>query len=848
MLSCLLAIAFSQTGPAATEWTHGDVTVQVQPDRREWKISRRSGNGISFYGYQSIDRIETTPGQLTLRASGIQGGETIVIRPAGESAVRVQATWFSIPTGGAATFVQKFRLDGAFGKATEAPGFEDRWRSPVVSATDGRTLIWIMPTLDKAQPIQAFPRIFDAGIIGRQNARPLASGGLEAIGTPVSFSKPALGLGYGDADFYVSFANSSNPTANRLRVLDDLFVRTAESRKFRAHPQKVPYNIAAFTTYGFRQQVVLNPDDPAYESEYHGSLWESKTEGGKTLGRPLGQSTIHLGETANAMRAAWAMKDWGQSHKQSRWTGYADELARTCIAELSASDTSATTAGQAATAYYALRWINTYPSDPVSQELKTVVNRAIQNLPDRITHPAPATLYAAAQKASYPGATGKQVVNPDHFIRTEIDNPWTLEYLCVTADRRQAANRNLAEQVIAHHAENQLSFDRSELDQLAFFGAFSSGKQGEYASNSPLIAAAIGRLGVIYGNPIWIERGAWGLRAGNNLMTTNAVRAEPDAFPMLPAGQAYPGFGNVRPNMPDPRTSFEGAEGLYLAAVWDLLRETGGFYYLDENRGVGVDGLFMHEGKLYNAFFGNPAPFLRTYQEPTRSARTSNRQDPNIAAAWPAISHIEVVKRGDAFFAVAAPGYDFPNAPKFGEFEFTPRPLSLGENLVQAEVGNLGWEAPLSATDLDQPAVIFRATSPEWSETRAFLPAGWALRGVKHFPLGWARGGDLRWVNPTSPATGDEIDSFAIGTLTSPPFSSEGKGIEFKVTAQGDCSISVRLEQAGTQVAEWHPITPVSGQLIRLELPILTDDRYIIEVIDRDPRGFIRLDDFKLIP
>lgn len=848
MLPCLLAIALSQTAPTATQWKHGDVLVTVQPERREWKISRGTGNGVTFFGYDSIDRIESIPNQLTVRASGPQGGETIVIRPAGSSSVRVQASWYSIPSGGASTFLEQFRLDPAFGKATDPPGLADTWRSPVVSASDGKTLVWIMPTFDEPQPLNSFARYFGTGAIGRANARFVAGQGLELNGTPVQLDKPALGLGYGDSDFYVTFANSVNPTADRMRALDDLFMRTANARKFRAYPQKAPYNIAAYTTYGFRQQVVVDPADPAFESELKPTLWQTTQKGSITLGRPVGQDHVELGTVANAMRAAWAMKDWGTTHKQGRWTGYADQLARTVLDQTGNANVE-TSAAEAATAFYALRWIESYPDDPVAKELLPHVNRTLRRLPNLITEPASAALYTAAQASGRfsQDAGNDRKINRDLLFSTRKDDPWTLEYACQIASKADAKTRGQIEELVAYHAEHQIAFDRGDLDRLSFFGAFAN-EQGEYGPTSALTASAIGRLGVIFKKPVWIERGAWGLRAGNNLMTSNAAGGEPDAFPLLPTGQAYPGFGNVRANMPDPRTSFEGAEGLYLAAVWDLLRVTGGLYFVDDRNAVGVDGLFVEDGKLYNAFFSNPRPFLKEYQEPTRSAQNANRRDPKSALAWPMISHFEIQKRGDSFVAVAAPGFDFPGAPNFGSFEFTPRPLSLGETLVQAEIGASGWEAVLSDAVLEQPALRFRPSSPTWMESRAVLPAGWPLRGVKHFPIGWARYGDLRWTDPLSTATGDEINSGAIGSLESPAFSSEGQGIQFTVTAQGDCSVEVRLERAGTQIAEWHPVLPVANQAVKLELPILTDDRYVIEVFDRDPRGFIRVDGIKLIP
>lgn len=846
MLCSLLSIALAQATPSETEWKAGELTVVVRPRANEWTISRGASHGITFQGYDSIDRIETKPNQLTLRARGSGGTETIVIRPDTPNSVRVRAAWIDIPAIGTARFVETFRFGTSFDRIAGSPGFEDRWRTPVVTARDGKTACSIAPILDEPATLHSFPRLLEQNSIGRANARYVPSTGLTRDETPVAPDKPALGLGYGDSQFYVCLVPSQgSAAADRAMALDDVFMRTVQARKFRAYPQKAPYNVAAYTTFSFRNQVEVDPNDPAGNVTSLGNTWQTEKMNGVDVGRPGALNQIKLGDRGNAMRSAWTMKDWGTTHRQSRWVTYAEQLARLSLQHIDSEG------DRVATAYYALRWIKKYPSDPVSTELIPFVQKVANDLSGPLHLPAAATFFASLKTPQTPAtlrSSSGATFDAEKIIRAAPGDPWSLELACVLAEQDAAKAQPLAEWLVAYQSENQMAFDRSELDQLPLFGAF-AGARGEYSPDSPLIAAAIGRLGVIYRRAVWIERGAWGLRAGNTLINPNYLAAEPDAFPLLTAGWSYPGFGNQKSNEPDPRTDFEDAEGLYLSAVWDLLSATGGLYYLSAHQGVGVDGFFLENGKLYNAFLGNPRSFIKEFLEPTRSAVSDQRIDSLDVPGWPMISHFEVERRADQYVLTASPGTAIANAPRFGEFILTSWPLSLSDAIIQAERGASGYEAVLSGSQLEQPAILFRASSPLWQSARTFMPTGWPLRGVKNFPMGWVRRGDLRWTDPLSKSTGDANNPAAVGSLISPAFTSEGRGIRFEATGQGDCRVSVQLEHTRQEMV--HFILPSRGanrSPVTLELPLLDEDRYVVVVEDNDPRGFIKVEKLELLP
>lgn len=865
LASALFAVVIqSQAQPEL--WVSGNLKVTVDPGTGRCTVQKRNSNDSITLLHDSIyPVIVKKQDGISLRGTSKGKQFFTEITRHSDSKVRVVTT-FSDPSGVSTDqFCDQYVVSSSFKERASTPGFEAYWHTPFVLARSATTRLTVIPNLKHFSQPGPFPAILSGNKIGYQNATTTPNGDWSASNTKVSFSSKGSDS-IAKVDYVIGLDLTSGDLAkDESMVAEQIWRSEADTRRYRAYPQKVPMVIGEYTTLGFKQlpKDVDTPLDPISNDPETGlkRWWSEDTPAGK-IGGPAGQKNALFGVEANGMRIAWAMKSWGKGTNQTRLDGPADMYVRLLLtsspdkgfATNAKSDEPATydapTANakleEIATAYYALQWIAEFPEDSHTPELTKRVISVLNRIPASNDHPIALALYAATQAMDGLPASIQSQLNKDqqNMLAEAVisakyrKSRWTLEAYYWLAKKDAARFTSEIDEVVNSHLLRQNAFDRTSSDQLASFGSFGLGT-AEIARDSADYASCIGRLGILLNKPQWLDRSAFALRSLHSLWSTLGGAGTPDAFPGLEAGYAFPGYGNDRPNHPDSRTNFESAEGRYVAATWEVLKHSGGLFTFANGVHIGVDGLATDSaGSLRNTLFSNPLPFARAFHEPTRSALSSERQSSLGIEGIPSIASFSIEKRSDEYFLIASPGLSIPNG--------SPNPVGVfgfggSQNASQSAIlGARGFESLLSSTDLLTPVVAFQGSAAgRQIMGHAVLPSGSPLRLISSYPLGWHRSGDLRWLNAVAQTTAPANAKWMTGTLTTPPMTCEGKAISFTAKGEGECAVRILDPITRSELARWVPGT--TSEAVSLELTGLDGKQVLIQIEDADPKGWIEI-------
>lgn len=870
---------------APTMWKAGDLAVEVDQASATVRILAADGSEyMAMRGIESLAYVLSQKERLSL--TGVKGGQKFVMtfQPGGESGQILAET--SYPGNGkASALLDTYEFDPGLDNAVENGGLAPYWSTPLSlrSGSKGFAAIWPDPAkFDLATPMLGF---VGDGAIGYKNATPSRDGRWADSPNP----RPYPG---GTSYTYVIQAGvSENPVST---VLSSIWKRASSSRRNQAFPQVAPMAVCVANTLKFDRLPFADPFQADAALGGGPSRWEQFNKGqrGKTessgggeeeeesggslngdYGFPAGQGdTITLTRGANAMRAAVAMDGLGIELKQADWRGRAIQLvnlitagsppdgfaAKITVGPQEVNPPNATNPSsspdEAATAFYAVNLISQSPGHPETADLTPRILGVLSRMPAGEPAPEFAALVAAA--AHLPGlpaeirqaAIGHSVALEASFAVTSANsqNPWTLEALLWMRQSSPAVFDSQIANLVTRWLLRQSVFDLRNRDGIASFGAFRTGG-GEIGPDSPTVASLVGRAGIALGQPEWLDRAAFALRANHSLYASVAGNPLWETLPGVEFGTAAPGFGNETSGFPDRRATFESAEGLLVSATYELLRESGGAYEFENGQTVGVDGLGVApDGLLRNTLFSNPEPFLGRFQWPGKGAKSTPPAAADVPG-WPSIAHLSLELREGRWFAVALPGLTFTQGSERPRGDFF-----VGNKRIPATLGSKGFEAALPI-GLSGPVrfssmagglpVVAESALPDGS------PIAWAVNALPS----WRRTGDLRWQSsPITPGILTTAESGAgsdlpwlVGEIKTPWLTASGKTLTFTAKGSGDCDIVLLDLDVAAVVATWYPGEKKS-MAVAFDLSPIQGHRVAVAIRDRDREGWIQASGFKV--
>ncbi len=872
MLTSLIATSFLLS-PKITTWQSRSFTVEVNQTTQS--ISIRNGESAPLMQYAEIESIAyvlSKKDQLSI--SGRKQGRTFLTNftPATDLSIRVETSFLAEQNPTASSLLDQFEFPNATPISSQT-GPAPKWATPHILYSNGETFIGITPDLSNFNLSAPMPAVLTENAIGYQNAIPTEAGQWQSSTHPRQLNRST------SIAYYV-FAGQETPEKPGLQqLLSEFWKREADRRRARAYPQQVPMVIGAYSTFQFRRSPTPESFDPnvPYPAFEGPSRWVTGKVGEETFGYPDDQlDTIHYSTNANALMVAYTMKSWGTAYRQPAWIKHAEELLATTLLgapesgfaaeiivtesgpEPITSQTEPASPDEAVTALAAMRWISEFPADQKANELSSRILQTISRFPDSKLEPEFAALIAAASVLPQvtpqirQAAAEHQVPLIASFSVTpeNAKNPSTLETLYWLSILNPSVYAPMAESLINQIILNQKLVDLTPSDSLASFGAFQSETE-EVSSMTPQIAALLGRFAIALNRPEWLDRSAFALRSLSAQYQTLSNLDLP-VTPQMEPGTASIGFGGLTPGQPNPRVSFESGEGLVNSAIWEVLRLSGGAYTFPDGQIVGVDGLAASNGTIRNSLFSNPSPFNRPFQDPTRTANSSERLKSDEFYGWPSVNSITIQQLNGQWIALATTGLSINSPQKLpiGEFKF-------GTKIVRATITPEGFQASIPAETTSGPLEFNGKIGDESFSKSLLLPTGsplsWAIKDIQS----WSRTGIYRWLGPSSLiskgntqfSTGDQGDgkenvTFQ-GTITSPALTAEGKSLEFDASGMGDCAINLIDIETNALVETWFPtgknakvnfnVSALNGRLIQLQ------------ITDQDHEGLIRFWNLKLI-
>lgn len=869
-----------------TVWKTGDLAVEVDQALATVRILAADGSEyMAMRGIESLAYVLSQKERLSL--TGVKGGQKFVttFQPGGESGQILTET--SYPGNGkASALADTYEFDAALGNAVENSGRAPQWSTPLSLRSGSKGFVAIWPDPAKFELATPMPGFLGDGAIGYQNAAPSRDG--RWVESPVPRPYPG-GTSY---TYVIQAGVSENPVST---VLSSIWKRASSSRRNQAFPQVAPMAVCMANTLKFDRLPFADPFQADAALGGGPSRWEQFNKGqrGKTetggggeeeeesggsmngvYGFPAGQGdAITLSRGANAMRAAAAMDALGMELKQSDWRGRAIQLTNVIAAgsppdgfaakvtvgpqDVNPPNTASPSSSpdEAATAFFAAKLISQSPGHPETADLTPRILGVLSRMPAGEPAPEFAALVAAA--AHLPGlpteirqaAIGRSVALEASFAVTPANsqNPWTLEALLWMRQSNPAVFDSQISNLVTRWLLRQSLFDLRDRDGIASFGAFRTGG-GEIGPDSPTVASLVGRAGIALGKPEWLDRAAFALRASHSLYAAMAGNPLWETLPGVEFGTAAPGFGNETPGFPDRREKFESAEGLLVAATYELLRESGGAYEFESGQTVGVDGLSAApDGSLRNTLFSNPDPFLGRFQWPGKGAKSTPPAAADVPG-WPSIAHLSLELREGRWFAVASPGLSFSQGSERPRGDFF-----VGNKRIPATVGSKGFEAVLPI-GLFGPVrfssiagglpVVAESALPNGS------PISWAVNALPS----WRRTGDLRWqgslatpglISTAETGAGTDLP-WLIGEIRTPWLTASGKTLSFMAKGVGDCDIVLLDLDVAAVVATWYPGEGKS-MAVAFDLSPIQGHRVAVAIRDRDREGWIQASGLKVL-
>lgn len=861
-------------------WKSGDLAIEVDQGAGTVRVLSSDGRDLlSAQGIESLAYVLVRKEQLTLTGMRSHRQFVSTFEP-GDSPGQIRATTAYPGSGVAAELLDTYSFGVGLDQSSSTAGASPVWTAPYSLRSGGGRFAAIWPdplAFDLADPMPGYQH---DGRIGYRNIQCQPNGVWVDVSEPRAY--PA-GTSY---TYVIQAGMSNNPDQ---AVLTAIWNRASAPRRNRAFPQLAPFVICAANTLKFNRAPLATPfgdsgvllGGPSRweqfdigkrgKSESGGGGEEEEETGGSVqglFGLPAGQGDkVTLSNGVNAMRTAAAMDGWGKLLKQADIQGRAIQLVNLIaagtpadgfapIVKVGAQDIEppqpspkVSSVDEAATAFYALRLLSQSPGHPETEDLVPRISGVIKRMPEGKPTPEFAALVAAA--ANLPGIPAEirqpamdrivAVLASFEITAAQLDNPWSLEALLAMRPANPGLVDPQIESLVTRYLQRQSVFDMLPRDGLSMFGAFRAGP-GEIAGDSPTIASLVGRAGIALDRPEWLDRAGFALRASHCLYSSTVGNMLWETVPGVEFGTAAPGFGNKVPNQPDPRESFEGAEGLLLAATYEVTRESGGAYEFAGGTVVGIDGMgASQDGILRNTLFSNPEPFLNRIQIPGTGVKGSPPAPPDLPG-WPSVAKFRIELRGPDWFVVADPGLSLTG---FGE---RPRgDFYVGGKRIPASLGDRGFEAKMPPKSLG-PVRFSSAAGSIRLDARANLPEGSPMAWATAMPGFWERKGDLRWQGSASDAkwlsTADMGGSgkamWPTGVVQTPWLTATGRSLSFTALGTGDCDVVLLDLDAQAVLDTWYPEGD-SPMRVKFDLSSIRGHRVRLAIRDRDPAGFAKI-------
>lgn len=679
-------------------------------------------------------------------------------------------------------------------------GTSASWNSPYSLCSFGSEHLAVVPNLE-AQSASPFVTALDGLTIGPCLVHRSASG------WQAGPWKGSAKVSY----FFLSF-KASDPAAAKNQVRSMLWRHATQWRRAKSDPQFVPFQIAVKETCEFnaRPEEMSLLHAPGDIAKPQGLRWTTDQATG--FGHPALQKQLNFRANENALRAAWGLYAWGKAKKQTSWMARAESL----VSGLLANSPSETFAGsidlagahavkpaglsdQAATANAALDYCLSASDSPHRKALldraKSIAESAAEQ--NEVT-PEMAELLVRSPETGVDLIRDRAVLARVHETianRGTANLGARLKAASYLAKRAPENYKGLVETLVSTALDLHCLWDRPSDPQAPTFGTF--GSEFGTRADSPEISVALIRLGVLYDNPEWVDRGAFGVRAMFGLWSSSFGRSGLPVEREVPHWQAVPA---MQPGGFSPRTSWEGGEGRYVALLREVIESAGG-RYTGANGTVGIDGCALRpDGLLGFTLSGASTPSFARFLEPGLGSA-----DAFELKTYPAISSLVVDMATGSPIVVASPGMSMPQQSLLANASF-----SAGGKSIPAKQVPLG----LQATGIALPAKVTVTGKYENVPFRAdrFLSFKPMLSVADVFPFGWRRFGDTSHVffsSLTTVSTADTgqgtSDPGLTGRIVSKEFCGTGLPIRFDVSGTSDCTINLVEANTNTKLYTWSP-------------------------------------------
>jgi hypothetical protein len=840
----ILGLNTSQT----TSWQAADFTIEVDTTAETLVIKASDGTEVVRRTNALYDYALSKPNSLTITGTqnSIRFTTTYSIHQN-----TIHATTTILPPRSATLLKVTDQYQTSTQWEQIGAKYASQWSSPICQSVSDTQQVVIAPDPAMFPLHNPMMGYLDLGEIGYMNAA------LNESGSPVELTKPRPITTQFSYSYFISITQKDAPT-----ITSTLWSRASARHRTQAFPQLAPFIITANATLGFKGLSYSSGTVPNQEPTI-GDRWWSKGD----FGGPTGQlDTVQFGTQSNAMRVALSMVDLGVFQKMPAWQTKGTELINLLIAgspetgfaesviapdgnpddpepsPKSASDAEITTA------LYALQFIARFPDHSARPALESRILGVFRRLDRNNVAPIAALVACASTLKGVPDSIRQAAVELQVQIITVYTadpaptvTPITLEALYwLDTLSPNVFRESLISQTKAALA-NQNLFDQRDHDLLPIFGSFRSATS-LVDPQTGAFASIIGRIALRIQNNEWLDRAAFALRSQHAFFNSLGEYAEPIAIKGLGFGTASAGFGNIFPELPDPRISFESAEGLLLATHWELLRETGGAIINDQGE-VGIDAMTtLQTGRLVNTLFSNPAPFAKAFHLPIKT-----NGDPLDPAGLPGVPHIirfDYQLRENQPYIVANPGLSLSYRSETPTATF-----KIDGKTIPAQLGETGFETKLASNQLNRPiSIMGKIGNQEFNREISvpnLAPVSW---GVK-FLSTWNRTNWLRWIgSPTqmngahpwisTADRGDGTDALHYtGEIISPKLTGEGSKLEFTARGSGNCQIQIIDPAEGTIYESWRPRGRT--ETISLDLSSLNGQPIQIIISDNDEKGMI---------
>ena len=480
--------------------------------------------------------------------------------------------------------------------------------------------------------------------------------------------------------YSVILSGLDEPVLSDNLLFQKIWQSHGSKRLAKGVPQTIPFHFYARPIYTFARQI---PDAGTQGSPQRlDGVWWSEKVGDLEVGSPLARGRVTLNLAA---RAAWGMNWWAQRLQQSEWTNRSQQLlnltlsaprenghlAETCVLRPLDWLGESSMEDESETAYWYVRWIESWPRGPQSALLTQRIREAVegceaaQNLASKSPNfdptlgPASARFLSrlAASSTAPPElvARAHALVDKTRFGQEEFFRDLSARGpMFLAALERRPVQGNDADSLSSmadEIANYQWIFDMPETKEFDEFGQFSGSGYGSVAQYS----VALLRAGAILHRKDLFERGVVALKSGLNLLQDGTLMANGVRVPSsLAMGTMAEGFADGRFFI-SPFRSFESCEGQLMANFAEVSEEFGSFYQDPTGWSVGIDGCTSNaRGVPVSTISSNPFPY--SGEQKIEIVTPGKERRIVDAVLIPSISRIETLRDAKGVRIVAIPG------------------------------------------------------------------------------------------------------------------------------------------------------------------------------------------------